>query len=411
MAKCRKCGRKSLFLKVNANGLCDICQNYQSGTFFQSPAPKIMNLETRSMVAESKTQDEPISNTVKMEVLKRAKGRKTSLPLTGIINQYSDDIPRVIAQLEREGLLARVSLVDDLSLLPIPQLKEILKNSNLKVSGKKSELIERIHDNIWMEELLENFPFLNDKIYIVTDKGKAALNVYAIDVEMNLRKIEDECFSLICRNRIGDAYKCVARYEAGQPVPRGLGVDWKTEARIGLSEAEAFGIYCFMSSSLQLPPDLLGYEGQIKAILITSYFIGHSYSRLGPLTERILRIPATDDERDALPKLFHNTFSLISSGRELFSYKQSRIEAYIFMASLDEETCPICGKLDKKVFSTLEAQIGKNYPPMHPGCRCTAIAYSEDGYPHMRRAKNSVTGESELIEDISWSEWAIKNKT
>lgn len=203
----------------------------------------------------------------------------------------------------------------------------------------------------------------------------------------------------------------MARYEAGQPVPRGLGVDWKTEARIGLSEAEAFGIYCFMSSSLQLPPDLLGYEGQIKAILITSYFIGHSYSRLGPLTERILRIPATDDERDALPKLFHNTFSLISSGRELFSYKQSRIEAYIFMASLDEETCPICGKLDKKVFSTLEAQIGKNYPPMHPGCRCTAIAYSEDGYPHMRRAKNSVTGESELIEDISWSEWAIKNKT
>lgn len=410
MAKCRKCGRKSLFLKVNANGLCDICQNYQSGTFFQSPAPKIMNLETRSMVAESKTQDEPISNTVKMEVLKRAKGRKTSLPLTGIINQYSDDIPRVIAQLEREGLLARVSLVDDLSLLPIPQLKEILKNSNLKVSGKKSELIERIHDNIWMEELLENFPFLNDKIYIVTDKGKAALNVYAIDVEMNLRKIEDECFSLICRNRIGDAYKCVERYESEQTILRGSEKYWESENHTDLSEAEAFGVYCFMKSHLELPPDLSEYEDQMKSILVTAYFIGRSASRLGPLTERILRIPATEIERDSLSKLYQDTFSLICSGRDLFKYKRNKVQQYSFMACLDEKTCSVCGMLDMQILNVDEARIGVNYPPMHSGCRCTTNAYYGDGLPNMRRAQNLVTGESELIESISWSEWTAKNK-
>ena len=344
-----------------------------------------------------------------MEVLKRAKGCSASSPLTGIINRFSDDLPGVIAQLKREELLTEVSFADDLSLLKMPQLKEISKKFNLKVSGKKNELIERIQDNVWKEELLEDFPFLNDRVYIITEKGKEALNAYAIAVESRLRSLEDECYHLIRQNRIGDAYKCVEKYESEQPVPCGSDEYWKSGNYTELNEAEAFGIYCFMNSDLELPPELSEYKNQMKAILVTTYFIGRGASRLGPLTERILRIPATDDERDALPELFRNAFSLISSGRELFSYKQSRTEAYIFMANLDEETCPICGKLDKKVFSTLEAQIGVNYPPMHSGCRCTTNAYYGDGLPNMRRAQNIETGKSELIENISWSEWTEKN--
>lgn len=67
--------------------------------------------------------------------------------------------------MKREELLTEASFADDLSLLKMPQLKEISKKFNLKVSGKKNELIERIQDNVWKEELLEDFPFLNDRVY------------------------------------------------------------------------------------------------------------------------------------------------------------------------------------------------------------------------------------------------------
>lgn len=321
--KCKKCGRKGLFLKVNADGLCDVCENYQAGSFFQPSDPKIMDWETKEIVTKTKDNGTPevMPETVKMEVLKRAKGCKANAPLSGIVNRYSDDLPRVIAQLEREELLVRVSLAEDLSLIQVPQLKEILKDLGLKVSGKKSELIERIHDNIWDEELLEAFPFLNDKIYAITDKGKEALNAYAIAEESKLRNLEDECFNLICQRRIGDAYKCVERYESEQTILRESEEYWESGNHTDLSEAEAFGIYCFMNSHLELSPDLSEYEDQMKSILVTTYFIGRSASRLGPLTERILRIPATEIERDSLSKLYQDTFSLICSGRDLFNLK------------------------------------------------------------------------------------------
>ena len=410
--KCKKCGRKGLFLKVNADGLCDVCENYQAGSFFQPSGPKIMNWETQEIITKTKDNGTPeaMPEAVKMEVLKRAKGCSASSPLTGIINRFSDDLPGVIAQLKREELLTEVSFADDLSLLKMPQLKEISKKFNLKVSGKKNELIERIQDNVWKEELLEDFPFLNDRVYIITEKGKEALNAYAIEEESKLRNLEDECFDLICRKRIGDAYKRVEIYREEQRIPRESEEYGNSGGYAELREEESYGIYCFMNSRLELPSGLSEYEYQMKAILVTTYLIGATVPRLGPLAERALRIPLTDEERGFLPHLFHDAFILICNNRELYFYKQNGIEQYTFLAALDAKTCPICGEMDKKIFYTSEAQIGKNFPPLHHGCRCGTVSYSKDDSPHMRRAKNPVTGESELIESISWSEWTAKNK-
>ena len=57
--KCKKCGRKGLFLKVNADGLCDVCENYQTGSFFQPSGPKIMNWETQEIITKTKDNGTP----------------------------------------------------------------------------------------------------------------------------------------------------------------------------------------------------------------------------------------------------------------------------------------------------------------------------------------------------------------
>lgn len=101
---------------------------------------------------------------------------------------------------------------------------------------------------------------------------------------------------------------------------------------------------------------------------------------------------------------FHNQM-------ELLSYEEADIEKYIFVAVLDKRTSRICQEHDNKVYDRDKATPGVNYPPMHPWCRSTTIAYDEDAdYSKLkRRARNPVTGKTELVPaDMSYKEWYDK---
>lgn len=60
------------------------------------------------------------------------------------------------------------------------------------------------------------------------------------------------------------------------------------------------------------------------------------------------------------------------------AYKETGVEWYIYVAILDLRTSLICRSLDKKRFLLSKAQAGDNYPPMHPWCRSTTIAWMPD---------------------------------
>lgn len=101
---------------------------------------------------------------------------------------------------------------------------------------------------------------------------------------------------------------------------------------------------------------------------------------------------------------FHNQM-------ELLSYEEADIEKYIFVAVLDKRTSRICQKHDNVVYRVDEAVPGVNYPPMHPWCRSTTIAYDEDAdYSKLeRRARNPKTGKVEYVPaDMSYKEWYSK---
>lgn len=98
---------------------------------------------------------------------------------------------------------------------------------------------------------------------------------------------------------------------------------------------------------------------------------------------------------------FHNQM-------ELLSYEEADIEKYIFVAVLDKRTSRICQEHDNKVYDTDKAVPGINYPPLHPWCRSTTIAYDEDAdYSKLeRRARNPETGKVEYVPaDMSYNDW------
>ena len=102
---------------------------------------------------------------------------------------------------------------------------------------------------------------------------------------------------------------------------------------------------------------------------------------------------------------FHNQM-------ELLSYEDAEITKYKFVAVLDKRTSHICQQHDNKVYNTDEAVPGVNYPPLHPWCRSTTIAYDEDAdYSKLeRRARNPETGKVEYVPaDMTYDEWYDKH--
>ena len=93
------------------------------------------------------------------------------------------------------------------------------------------------------------------------------------------------------------------------------------------------------------------------------------------------------------------------------AYKDSGVEKYIYVATLDLKTSKICRSLDGKTFFVKDAQPGKNYPPMHPWCRSTTIAWIPDVLlaKMKRKARDPATGKNYTVPaNMTYYEWHDK---
>lgn len=96
---------------------------------------------------------------------------------------------------------------------------------------------------------------------------------------------------------------------------------------------------------------------------------------------------------------------------DAMAYEEMDVNKYVFMAVLDTRTSEICQKYDNKVIDLKEKQEGVNFPPLHPNCRSTTRAYMGEEIEKTlkRRARNPITGENEIIDNMSYKEWAKKH--
>lgn len=92
---------------------------------------------------------------------------------------------------------------------------------------------------------------------------------------------------------------------------------------------------------------------------------------------------------------------------DALAYDEMGIDKYVFVATLDSRTSLMCKDMDNQVFKYKDRQVGVNYPPLHPNCRSKTRGYlgAEGEKLLQRRARNPITGETEIINNVSYKEW------
>lgn len=144
----------------------------------------------------------------------------------------------------------------------------------------------------------------------------------------------------------------------------------------------------------------------LKQELLTVFLTGRSYSK----TARQIQNAMSSGSMQA-KRLICTEANYIANQGELEGYRASGVKWYIYSATLDLRTSEICRRLDGKRYRVEEAQPGSNYPPMHPWCRSTTVAYFSDSLlKQMRRsAKDPESGKIIRVQgDMNYSEWYRK---
>lgn len=94
---------------------------------------------------------------------------------------------------------------------------------------------------------------------------------------------------------------------------------------------------------------------------------------------------------------------------QIRAIEKNGYKKYVFLAHLDKDTCPICGRLDGFCFPVKNAKIGVNCPPMHKGCRCEIVISAPNFLPESRISISPITGKEILVSgDLTYKKW-IKN--
>lgn len=148
------------------NGECDTYSGFYLGTNYITWKEKYTNSNTH------------FSNVVFLDWINHTKLLKDSFDHYSKFISYDLDIKNPIKKYKdfiKNGYLQKGSLKSVLETYKVADLKEILRENNLKLSGKKTELISRIISEVNIENLR---PYLKDNVYELTQKGLDYINKY-----------------------------------------------------------------------------------------------------------------------------------------------------------------------------------------------------------------------------------------
>lgn len=110
----------------------------------------------------------------------------------------------------------------------------------------------------------------------------------------------------------------------------------------------------------------------------------------------------------AAERLVRTETCYMANAAEMQSYADCGIDRYEFLATLDMRTSKVCQALDGSVHYVKDAEPGKNMPPMHPHCRSTTVAVTDDQarLAQERMARDPVTGETVKVpRTMTYPEW------
>lgn len=187
-----------------------------------------------------------------------------------------------------------------------------------------------------------------------------------------------------------------AYYRQMFSIQKGLGVGWKLDALPGN--------WVTVAASSKLDATSMYFAkhvtGLFKAKLLDGILKGRSSKQI-----------AKDLEESGTPApvammTARTSITETAAETEKKALERAKLDKYEFMATLDERTCPECGRLDGKVFYTKDGKKGVNMPPMHPNCRCIITAALTDEYKGDKRFARDSKGKGIYVDGrMTYEEW------
>lgn len=117
----------------------------------------------------------------------------------------------------------------------------------------------------------------------------------------------------------------------------------------------------------------------------------------------------TDSGKYACERLIRTETTYVTNAAEIESYKESDIDKYIFMATLDLRTSDKCRDMDGKIIEVSKSRAGFNLPALHPYCRSTTRAYFKNMERLQRRARDPQTNKTYIVPgDMNYKDWYSK---
>ena len=138
----------------------------------------------------------------------------------------------------------------------------------------------------------------------------------------------------------------------------------------------------------------------LDVLIPQQFLLGRSTQDLAKELSKLMNTP-----RYSAEAIIRTEGSSVAAQADIHVYKQSGIETYEFMATLDSRTSEICQSLDGMHFNVKDAQAGVNLPPMHVNCRSTTLPDVDmTSYNETRLAKDS-SGQYTVVPKQTYRQW------
>lgn len=156
-------------------------------------------------------------------------GRELNWGIDKPVQELFDYYEQHIQTLKNAGYLTDDDHSYFLETKNIPELKKILKQLKLPISGKKVELIERIKSNT--TEIQRN-DLCSTLYYVLTDKGIKENESFISQRKDKTRKLKLEIYNFIKSGDFKNAVFAMCVSYSQEVIPPGIGTDWTNKEQI-----------------------------------------------------------------------------------------------------------------------------------------------------------------------------------
>lgn len=261
------------------------------------------------------------------------------------------------------GMLERAGLNELLDFkFKIADLKKMLKERHLKVSGRKSELIERLVANN-AEGMIERTKDVG--LFRCTAGGAELAGKYLTQEKEKREEAENGVLSLLKKCEFSKAVRIVIEFERSQVFSRGLGIDWDTHS--GESDIQALRAIFGEKPGILKDID----EGRLEIL------------RLGAA---MMQLWGTNSAKPWLPEDFETESHLdvhaaarmlvfhASHLRNMGQYEKAGVKTVEVLGAGDDNTCPACREISGKKYKLAKVpELPNPSCTCEIGCRCTTV--------------------------------------